>query len=479
MQTFYWYDFETSGADPARDRPLQFAGIRTDADFNEIGSEDVWYCQPAQDMLPHPEACLITGILPQEAASKGMPERDFAHAIHDAFSQSETCVAGYNSIRFDDEVTRYCFYRNFLDPYAREWKSGNSRWDLIDVVRATAAFRPDGITWPQREGRPSFRLEELSVANGITHAQAHDALSDVRATIGLARLIKEKQPKLFDYLLSLRNKRTVLAKVAPELRKPVLHVSGMYGADKNNLAVVLPLAMHPDNSNGVLVYDLTVDPDALISLSVEEVRQRIFTATADLPEGVERIPLKTVHINKCPVVAPLSVLSEEDQKRLNIDYSRCQKHFDLLLNADNIAAKVQAVFSASFEGQEKCDTDLRLYDGFFSDRDRRFIRRISRTDKNGLALLPPDYDDERIADLLFRYRARNYPDTLTDKESALWRTHCRSRFEGEGGYLSIEQFNRRVAELKSDMAEANSTDKVQLLDALQLYVDTQYQSFLL
>ena len=478
MQTFYFYDFETSGADPARDRPLQFAGIRTDADFNEIGDADVWYCKPGRDVLPHPDACLITGILPQEALAKGLIERDFAHAIHDVFSQPETCVAGYNSIRFDDEVTRYCFYRNFLDPYAREWKSGNSRWDLIDVVRATAAFRPDGIVWPRRDDRLSFKLEELSAANGIVHEQAHDALSDVRATIGLAKLIKDRHPKLFSYLLALRDKRTVLSRLEPELRKPMLHVSGMYGTARNNLAVVLPLAMHPDNRNGVLVYDLSVDPQALIELSVEEIQQRIFTASADLPEGVERIPLKTIHINRCPVIAPLSVLDENDRQRLSVDYNVCQKHFDQLLAVEAIDAKVQAVFSEGFDRRKVTDADLRLYDGFFSDRDRRFIRRVSRTDKDNIALLQPDYDDERITDLLFRYRARNYSDTLTDKELAFWQQHCRSRLEGQAGFLSIQQFNERVAMLRGELAEDGDEKKIQLLDALEGYVEEEYGSLI-
>ena len=474
VQTFYFYDFETSGADPARDRPLQFAGIRTDADFNQIEQEDVWYCQPAEDVLPHPEACLITGILPQEAAAKGLTERAFAHAIHQVFSRPETCVVGYNSIRFDDEVTRYCFYRNFLDPYAREWQNGNSRWDLIDVVRATAAFRPDGINWPVRDGRRSFKLEELSVANNIEHLQAHDALSDVRATIAMAKLIKEKQPRLFSHLLSLRDKRQVSAKIDPLLRTPVLHVSGMYGAERNNLAVVLPVAMHPENRNGVIVYDLSVNPEPLLELSVEEIQQRIFTPKADLPEGVERIPLKTIHINRCPVVAPLGVLDESDQQRLALDYKSCKRHFERLVNASNLAEKVQAVFSSQFEGSKTTDVDLQLYGGFFSDRDRRFIRKVSRTDGPGLKHLQSDYDDARLGDLLFRYRARNYPDLLSDSERLLWREHCRQRvLEGRDGYLSLGSFQERINELRAGLEEAGRHADVQLLAQLEEYVLAQ------
>ncbi len=189
--SFYWHDYETWGADPSRDRPSQFAGIRTDAELNVIGDPLMIYCRPTMECLPQPMACAVTGITPQKALDEGLDERAFMAAIHRELAAPGTCGVGYNSIRFDDEVTRYGLYRNFYDPYAREWKDGNSRWDLIDVVRLCCALRPDGIEWPLREdGTPSFKLEVLTAANGIGHEAAHDALSDVHATISLARLIR-------------------------------------------------------------------------------------------------------------------------------------------------------------------------------------------------------------------------------------------------------------------------------------------------
>ena len=184
--TILWHDYETWGVSPKFDKPSQFAGIRTDLDLNIIGEPEMFYCQPPQDYLPQPEACLVTGITPQKALREGLTEAEFAERIHSLFSQPNTCVAGYNSIRFDDEVTRYLLYRNFYDPYAREWQNGNSRWDIIDMIRACYALRPEGIEWPtvERDGQQvvSFRLELLTKANGIEHEAAHDAMSDVYAT---------------------------------------------------------------------------------------------------------------------------------------------------------------------------------------------------------------------------------------------------------------------------------------------------------
>ena len=299
--TLYWHDYETWGTDPGRDWPAQFAGLRTDEDLKVIGKPLSLYCYPADDMLPQPEACMVTGITPQLARMNGVIEADFFRRIHEQLALPGSCGVGYNSIRFDDEVTRFGLYRNFFDPYAREWQNGNSRWDIIDMVRLTHALRPDGIEWPSHaDGTPSFRLEQLTEANGIPHQGAHDALTDVYATIELARLIKQQQPRLFDYLFQLRDKRRVASLLNLNTMQPVLHVSSKYPAERGCIAMVVPVARHPVNKNGIIVYDLAQDPEPLLSLSVEQLSERLFTPRRELPEGVERIPLKTIHLNKSP-----------------------------------------------------------------------------------------------------------------------------------------------------------------------------------
>ena len=233
--TFLWHDYETFGLNTRRDRPAQFAGIRTDAELNEIGEPLMIYCQPANDYLPDPESCVLTGITPQHCLQHGVPEHAFAAQIEQVLAQPGTIGVGYNTIRFDDEVTRHLFWRNLIDPYGREWQNECGRWDLLDVVRMAYALRPDGIVWPVKEdGKPSFKLEDLARANGLLHETAHDALSDVRATIALARLVRTAQPKLFDFCLGLHKKTRVLAELGlpatPQMSRPFLHVSGMFSA---------------------------------------------------------------------------------------------------------------------------------------------------------------------------------------------------------------------------------------------------------
>lgn len=247
QSTFLFHDYETFGTHPALDRPAQFAAIRTDSEFNVIGEPEVFYCKPADDYLPQPGAVLITGITPQEARAKGENEAAFAARIHSLFTVPKTCILGYNNVRFDDEVTRNVFYRNFYDPYAWSWQHDNSRWDLLDVMRACYALRPEGINWPENDdGLPSFRLEHLTKANGIEHSNAHDAMADVYATIAMAKLVKTRQPRLFDYLFTHRNKHKLMALIDVPQMKPLVHVSGMFGAWSGNTSWVAPLAWHPE-----------------------------------------------------------------------------------------------------------------------------------------------------------------------------------------------------------------------------------------
>ncbi|WP_449106184.1 exodeoxyribonuclease I [Pseudomonas mohnii] len=448
MTSIFWYDYETTGINPRCDRPLQMAGLRTDFDLNEIDEPVNLYCQPSDDILPHPAACAITGITPGQLAEHGLSEADFMTRVHAQLAAPGTCGAGYNTLRFDDEMTRYSLYRNFFDPYAREWQGGNSRWDLIDVVRAAYALRPDGIVWPMdEEGRVTLKLERLTAANGIDHGNAHEALSDVRATIALARLIREKQPKLYDWLFNLRSKQKVLDQI--RLLQPMVHVSGRFSAARNYVGVVLPLAWHPRNKNALIVCDLQLDPQGLLDLDAETLRQRLYTRREELAEGELPVPLKLIHINKCPVVAPMSVLRPEDQQRLGLDMALYQQRALQLNDAQKVwQDKVSAIYAREdFSANQ--DPEQQLYDGFIGDRDRRLCEQVRMADPTQLAQAQWPFDDERLPELLFRYRARNFPDTLNFDEQERWRLFCQKRLSVPewGAPNTLESFVQTAAQL--------------------------------
>lgn len=459
--TFYFHDYETFGKNPALDRPAQFAGVRTDQDFNIIEEPLVIYCRPSDDYLPEPEAVMITGITPQLALEKGLSEAQFSAYIHKAFSVPGTCIVGYNNIRFDDEVSRNIFYRNFYDPYAYSWQYGNSRWDLLDVMRACYALRPDGIQWPENDdGFPSFRLEHLTKANGIEHENAHDAMADVYATIAMAKLVKQAQPRLFDFLLEHRNKHKINALIDIPAMTPLVHVSGMFGAARGNTAWVAPLAWHPENKNAVIVCDLGGDMTPLLELDAEQMRERLYTRRDALEPGQSPLPIKLLHINKCPVLAPAKTLLPENAERLGIDRERCLQNLQLLRQNTQIREKVVALYADAepFKGSD--DVDARLYDGFFSDADRAAMRIILETKPENLPALDLTFNDSRIETLLFRYRARNFPATLTDAEQRRWQEHRRDK-------LSAERVQDYILQLESlyNLHEEDA-EKTALLKAL-------------
>lgn len=477
MNTLYWHDYETGGTDPRYDRPLQFAGLRTDEDLNIVGEPLMIYCQPAGDYLPHPQAALITGITPQLAAEKGLPEAEFIKQIHDQLAQPGTCGVGYNSLRFDDEFTRFTLFRNFYDAYAREWQNGNSRWDIIDMVRLTRALRPEGINWPDREdGLPSFRLEALTAANDIAHVGAHDALADVKATIDMARLIKTKQPKLYDHVYQLRRKQQVSPLLNLRDHTPVLHVSRMYPSQYCNTALVMPIARDPRNQNGIVVYDLRYSPEALLNEDAETLRQWLFTPSADLPEGVQRPALKTVHINKCPVVVPAATLDDAAAERLQIDRDLHHQHFQLCLqNAEKLAKKIHDIFNAPTDFPLD-DVDGSLYGGgFFDTADKQKMQQIQQSDPISLANFDQPFNDSRLGELLFRYRARNWPESLGEEDQKDWLQFCKQRLQQtDSPWLTFERFFAALAESRE---QTLTPQQQQVLADLEQFALNKQQTF--
>ncbi|WP_152206414.1 exodeoxyribonuclease I [Marinobacter changyiensis] len=471
-RSFYWHDYETFGVDPVHDRPSQFAGVRTDADFNIIEDPLVIFCRPTDDYLPAPEACLITGITPQKAMEEGLPEAEFIARINEAFSQPGTCVVGYNSLRFDDEVTRHTLYRNLRDPYAREWQNGNSRWDIIDMVRLTYALRPEGIEWPRKDdGSPSFRLEELTTANGISHESAHDAMSDVQATMAVAKLIKDKHPKLFDFVLANKDKHSARAMLDTANMKPVFHVSAKYPASRGCCALVAPVAEHPENKNLVIVYDLREDPSELINASVEQIRERVFTSQTTLGEGVSRFPLKGVQLNKCPVLAPanmLKTLSPERLAALELDGETLRQNLALLRSAPELSSRIAQAFDHPHESN-LTDPDEQLYaGGFISKKDREKLDWVLKQPVETLGEQEVTFADERLQELLFRYRARNYPDTLMMEEQERWEVFRQQRLMNpKKGWRSMEEYFKTLQTLAAD--PDISPEKMHILEELHLY----------
>lgn len=439
-KTLYWHDYETFGATPKHDRPSQFAGIRTDEDLNIIGNPLMIYCKPSNDFLPHPMACKVTGITPYDAIEKGIPETEFIDRINKELSKAGTCGVGYNSINFDDEVTRYTLYRNLQDPYAREWKNGCSRWDIMNMLRLVSIKAPETLNWPINEkGYKSFRLEELSASNGIIHENAHDALSDVIATIEIAKLIKQRQPKLYSYVYNLRDKNEVI-KILDNTNM-VIHVDSFYGGDNNYFKITHPLCSgkkHSSlNKNEYILVDITrEDFQDWINQPLDDLKEQLFSKKEILEEkGLSRPGINKIAANKCPVVVNYKVLSEKQLLDFNIKIETCLKNLNYLQNNPEISDKISKIFISEYEQDNNPDTSL--YGSFINNTDRSLLdhaRLHLQFDEEY------EFHDNKFFELLFRYKARNYPEMLTVDEASYWDDF---RFKNiiNGGSFTIHQFS--------------------------------------
>jgi len=461
--TFFFYDLETSGLDPRRHRIMQFAGQRTTLDLEPIGEPVNILVSLADDVLPDPQAILVTGITPQKTREEGYSEADFLKVLHEKVITPGTIITGFNSVRFDDEFMRYLLYRNFYDPYEWQWKDESSRWDLLDVVRMTRALRPDGIEWPVTDkGDATNRLELITAKNGLAHEKAHDALSDVYALIDVARLIKTKQPKLFEYLLNARNKRTVAELVNLDNPQPFVYASGRYPKEILHTTVAIPIA-NGSRPGAVIVYDLRHNPEDWAKKSIEEMKAARFATREQRQDpAFMPLPVKELAHNKCPAIAPLGVLDSAAQERLKIDMATIQKHL-AALRKTGLADRMAEVFARDGFPKAK-DVDAGLYDGFIGGGDKAHMSAIRAADAKALVDFNPKFLDERLPHLLLRYKGRNYPQSLSASERDAWEA-----YRGERIQKDLPGF---ISQIQHALSTTSNEEHHFLLQELQLWAES-------
>lgn len=470
--SFFFYDLETSGFNAHSARIMQFAGQRTDLELKPVGEPVNILIKITDEILPDPDAILVTGITPQMTLQDGVTEAEFLKIFTEEVATPDTTIVGYNSVRFDDEFMRVLHYRNFYDPYEWQWKDGRSRWDLLDVVRMTRGLRPDGIEWPfDFKGKPTNRLELLTTLNNLEHAHAHDALSDVIATIQVARLIRDKQPKLFDYLLSIRSKKAV-AELANK-DEPFIYTSGRYSGEYQKTTPVIKIADDPRKS-GAYVYNLRYDPTQYLQMTPEQLVE-VWKWKKDATED-QRLPVKVLPFNKCPAVAPLGVLDQISQERLKINLDIIKQNIAKLKQAPDFADKVLRAAEIMEKQQQTRllstdkEADQSIYSGFLGDQDRRLLSVVRAAKPEELSSLELGFKDNRMPTLLPLYKARNYPKSLTPDEREEWEKFRRRKLLDGGQASPMGAFLKRLQDI---MTAGNLTGHQQyLLEELKLYAES-------
>jgi len=357
------------------------------------------------------------------------------------------------------------FWRNFYDPYEWSWKEGRSRWDILDAIRMTRALRPEGIEWPvDDKGVATNRLEQIAKVNYVDHTKAHDALSDVEALISVTKLIKNNQPQLYEYLLKMRDKNEIKKLVNLDYKQPFVYVSGRFDAEFNKATVAFPLTSGK-NSN-VVIYDLRYDPTPFIELSQKELAKKLFATWEERQEDdFEKLPVKELQYNRAPAVAPLGVLSQSDGwKKISLDEPTVAKHKSILLAAPGFAENIRSLFENREEFKKSPDPEAQLYDGFVPDIDKLRIEAVRNADERKLADFHPTFVDERLEPLLLHYKARNFPNSLSEEEVAVWEK-WRSNKITEG----LPPFVKTLQKLATTITDEN---KIFILQELQLWAES-------
>lgn len=443
---------------------MQFAGIRTDMDLNPIGDPVNVLVKLNDDTLPSPEALMVTGITPQETQADGLSEAGLSEMLSKEVFTPDTVAVGFNNVRFDDEFIRHLFWRNFHDPYEWAWRDGRSRWDLLDVVRMTRALRPEGIEWPVVDGKEVNRLELIASANKIDHFKAHDALSDVEALIAVTKLIRDKQPQLYEYLFKMRDKNEVKKLVNLDNKQPFVYVSGRYDPAYHKATVAFPLT---SGQNGnVVVYDLRHDPAELVNLSLSDLTKRMYATREERQtDGFAYIPVKELQYNRTPAVAPIGVLEQSDGwSNISLDIETIEKHKATLLAAPHFAENIRSVFESKPEFKSAPDPESRLYDGFVEDRDKLRIETVRNAGAEQLADFHPEFNDERLAPLLLHYKARNFPGSLSEEEVIVW-----ENWRAERIHAQMPAFVKSLQKLSAIETDEN---KIFILQELQLWAES-------
>ncbi|MEI8338467.1 MAG: exodeoxyribonuclease I [bacterium] len=473
-ETLFFYDLETSGISSTDAQIVQFAGQRTDTNFNLIGDPVNVLIKPLADRLPAPDAVLVHGITPQKAMEEGLSESEFLKYFHKEIVQENTTFVGFNSIRFDDEFMRNINYRNFWDPYEWQWDNGNSRWDILDLSRQTRALRPEDIEWPFNDkGEPSNKLELIASANNLIHENAHDALSDVLATIAVAKMIQDKQPKLVEYQFGNRTKNRV--NYFLDNNKNFVYTSGR--VPKEFLHTTIMSSLVRLDSRNLLAYDLRHDPTEFINMSVEELAEGLRPSR---DQEKKKVPVKTIQLNKCPALAPLSLAKDEAvQERIQLTYDDAYENYKKLVsNQGDFTAKLMSAMDIIekekkvqyAERDAKLSADQKIYSGFIGVSDQAQLSKIRNSNPEQITDYESRVRDPRLKDMLPLYKARNYPKSLTSEEAQAFEEYCANKLLDGGDSSQAAKFFKRLGELAAK--EGMTLEQDYLLQELKLYAES-------
>lgn len=442
---YVFYDTESSGTSTRFDQVLQFAAVVTDEDFNEIDTLNV-RCRLLPHVVPAVDALLVTGVNPYDLASQPLSAFEMACLVHEKMRTWGPAVyIGQNTLKFDEEILRETFYQNLLDPYVTTAR-GSIRADLLHILRAAHTADPDVIQITTTEkGNPSFKLDRIATLNGFPNHDAHDALGDVRATIYMARLIRERAPGTWGRMMSNAD-----PKRAAELIERNRLVSLLTYFGKPKLVEATRLAAQPGNPKQVALFDVSVDPTPWLDLEAEDIARAMGwkgpkAAPVDTsaesedevlpPRGAQGpSPFHIVRTNAMPCVfvpgEPGAPVSDGDALERDVLIRRLDRIHGHPRFKDTVAAalELRSAFPKSPHIEEQ------IYDGFPSNEDKNRMRAFHATRSWAERLeIASGFQDIRLRKLGNRLIHANAPEVLpASLEAAATRAMVNDRILAQG-----------------------------------------------
>ena len=432
---FVFYDTETTGTEAAFDQVLQFAAIRTDDLLNELERFEV-RCRIAPHIVPSPGALAINRISSDRLNDPKLPSWYQANcAIHAKLrAWSPSIFIGYNSLAFDEGFLRQGFYQNLLPTYLTN-TGGNSRADVLTMTQAAMLALPGILVIPTDEkGKPRLKLDMVAPANGFNSHNAHDALGDVEATIHIARLLRSRGPALWQAMMNLSRKPSV---ISFSNIHPVFLLGEASGAS-GSLKPVTRIGPRADYDSEFAVLDLRNDPEPLLGLDEGEL-VKVLTKP--------RSPIRTVRANAQPIALPLGLAPQTmgvlDEPLLSSRAATVQKN-------DSFRVRVGRAMVARYADRpESTHIEQRIYAGFPSQADETRMRQFHAAPWPQRHAIAQAIEDERYREFGLRIIHAEVPDALPLSERVRLDSWRRARIEGsipDGEWLTKAAALGQVAE---------------------------------
>lgn len=454
MQTYLFYDLETTGLNKSFDQALHFAAIRTDLQFNEINRYEL-KIKLNPDVIPSPYAMLTHHMRLSDIAN-GISEYEAAKQIHQWVNEPGTISLGYNTLSFDDEFLRFTFYRNLLPPYTHQFANRCSRMDIYPMTLLYYLFKNNALKWPVKEGKISLKLEELNNINQFVTGRAHHAMVDVEATLALAKVFAEDR-EMWNYICGYFNKKTDQERLQKLGDDTALMVYGKLGYDRQYQSIVLSLGNHYHYNNQLLW--LRLDDKDFSLEPKESVVQNSFVLQKKLGEPGFILPLRERYLQQ---VKPEVLNLAEKNKQWLSD------------NTDIFKLIREHYRSFQYPQVADIDIDAGLYvNGFWSPQEEFFCKKFSHAKPEEKSKLIDKITNPRLYALALRILGRNYPGVLTDQQTEEFESYLQSTkdasknicdFKGEKR-LNAQTAVSQIKELRE--IHSHDAEKMELLAELE------------